>query len=197
MTKGNGLLNLIFGITVSLLAAVAAVSMYLNRDLPAIREAPASSFPSDGRLPEGHPPIDAANQVASLEQMAANDPGNADIRIQIGNAYYDMGQYQKAAEAYEESLRLRPGNPGVGTDLATCYHELGQHDKALAILDQVLQYQPDFAQALFNKGIVLQTGKNDLKGAIAAWEKLLLKNPNYPQKAELEQKINQLKAAVR
>ncbi len=190
-------INTIFAITILLLAATAAVSMYLNQDLPVIREATGPGMPSNSQLPEGHPPVDMGNLTAALEQSSQSDPQNADIKTQIGNAYYDAGQYQKAAEAYEQSLKLRPQNPGVETDLATCYHYLGQHDKALEILDKVLKYSPGFAQALFNKGIVLQAGKNDPKGAITAWESLLQFNPNYPQRADIEQKINQLKSAVR
>jgi tetratricopeptide (TPR) repeat protein len=133
----------------------------------------------------------------TLEQMSQADPQNADIKIQLGNALYDAGQYQKAAESYEQSLKLHPQNPGVETDLATCYHYLGQHDKALEILDKVLQYSPGFAQALFNKGIVLQEGKKDPQGAIAVWEVLLRSNPNFPQRAEIEQKINQLKSSAK
>ena len=197
MKTGHSRVNLVFGTVVFLLAAVAAVSMYLNRDLPVIREAPGGGDTAQGRLPENHPPIDTASQAAALEQRSRTEPDNAEVRIQLGNAYYDMGQFQKASEVYEAALKLSPQNAGVETDLATCYHELGQHDKALAILDRVLQYQPGFTQAMFNKGIVLQMGKNDAKGAIAVWENLLQTNPNYPQRTDVEQRLNQLKAASR
>jgi cytochrome c-type biogenesis protein CcmH/NrfG len=197
MKTGHGPVNLVFGTAVFLLAAVAAVSMYVNRNLPVIREAPGAGDAAQARLPENHPPIETASQAVALEQRSRAEPDNADVRIQLGNAYYDMGQYQKASEAYEAALKLSPQNAGVETDLGTCYHELGQHDKALAILDRVLQYQPGFAQALFNKGIILQMGKKDVKGAIAAWEELLQANPNYPQKADVEHRLDQLKAASR
>jgi tetratricopeptide (TPR) repeat protein len=197
MTTQKSRINTIFAVAVLLLAATAAVSMYLNQNLPVITEGAGPAPAENAQLPEGHPPIDAANKIASLEQMSQADPQNADIKTQVGNAHYDAGQYQKAAEAYEQSLKQRPENPGVETDLATCYHYLGQHDKAIEILDKVLQYSPGFAQALFNKGIVLQAGKKDPQGAIAVWENLLRSNPSFPQRAEIEQKINQLKSEVK
>jgi tetratricopeptide (TPR) repeat protein len=115
----------------------------------------------------------------------------------LANLYYDNGEYEKAAAAYQESLNLHPQDPGVETDLATCYYNLGQEDKALEILDRVLKYRPGFSQAMFNKGIVLISGKKDIKGGIAIWEELLRLDPVFAQKAELEQKIHQLKASVK
>jgi cytochrome c-type biogenesis protein CcmH/NrfG len=197
MTQNNRGTNMVFGVTVCLLAAAAAVSMYLNKDLPPILEGPEAAAAAGSGLPENHPPINAANQIASLEQMSRNTPGSSDIKIQLGNAYYDSGQFQKAAAAYEESLKLQPSNPGVETDLATCYHELGQTDKALVLLEKVLAHQPGFAQALYNKGIVLQAGKKDITGAIAAWEELLKTNPGFPQRADIEQKLSQMRTAAR
>ncbi len=196
MTSDKGKINAIFGVTVILLAAVVAVSMYFNRDQAPVQDAVAPGVPSNAPLPEGHPSVDSSNKIASMEQMSQGEPQNADLKTQLGNAYYDAGQYQKAADAYEQSLKLQPQNAGVETDLATCYHFLGQHDKALATLDKVLKYHPGFPQALFNKGIVLQA-TNDAKGAIAAWQSLLASDPNFPQRADIEQRINQLKSSGR
>jgi len=166
--------------------------MYMYRDLPPIGEAAGPLMPAGNQLPENHPPIDAAGKTTALEQMSRSNPQDAQLKVQLGNAYYDSGQYQQAAEAYEQSLQIHPKDPGVETDLATCYHFMGQYDKALGILDNVLAYSPGFAQALFNKGLVLQAGKRDTKGAIAIWESLLRTNPNFPRRAELEQKISEL-----
>jgi tetratricopeptide (TPR) repeat protein len=168
--------------------------MNLNR--PKVRSA-AAQPPMSGQLPENHPSAEIANRLMSLEQLAAKDPQNADYRTEIANIYYDLGQFDKAADFYRQSLNLRPQNPGVETDLATCLHYLGESDKALAMLDRVLKYSPDFPQALLNKGVVLLSGKNDAQGAIKVWEALLRSDPNFPQKAELEQRIKELKASIR
>ncbi len=178
------------------LAGVALFSMYQNMGKPVVQEAPASD-PASTTLPENHPPLEAANRLTELEKMSAGDPQNADYTTQIGNTYYDLGQYQKAADAYEASLKLRPGDPGVETDLATCYHFLGQEDKALKMLNTVLQDRPDYPQALFNKGIVLIDGKHDPAAGIAVWESLLRSNPGFPQRALIEQKIRTLRSSGR
>ncbi len=193
---GNLKINALFAVVVIVLAGVALVSLYQSMSRPAIQDTPASDAANMG-LPQNHPPIDAAGRMTELEKMSEGDPGNADYKTQIGNAYYDLGQYQKASEAYEASLRLRPGDAAVETDLASCYHFLGQEDKALDLLDKVLVSRPDFPQALFNKGLVLVEGKHDAKGGVAIWQRLLQTNPSFPQKAQLEQKIRELTTAGR
>jgi tetratricopeptide (TPR) repeat protein len=186
--------NIVFAIVVLALAGVALASMYLNMNRPVIREA-AQPDPAEMNLPKNHPPIDAANRLTELERLSGGDPQNPDYKTKIGNAYYDLGQYQKAIDAYEASLELRPQDPAVETDLATSYHYLGQEDKALGLLNKVLQYRPAFPQALFNKGIVLIDGKHDSNAGIAVWEYLLKSNPGFPQRVQLEQKIRELRSS--
>jgi len=197
MPKRDGRVNLLFGGIVLLLGAIPLVYwLYFHEVSPEVRPA-AERPPAQPQLPEGHPPLEYSKELVALEQMSRSDPQNAGYKTRIGNIYYDMGQYQKAIDAYQQSLALRSQNPEVETDMAAAYHYLGQHDKALQILEGVLSYRPHFPQALFNKGIVLHSGKNDVRGAIAAWEELLRTNPDLPYRAKLEQQISQLKSAER
>jgi cytochrome c-type biogenesis protein CcmH/NrfG len=186
MALNKSRINLVFAFIIAALGLTAGASLYLNRSQPEIQA-----------VPESNPSTDAANRLAALEQMSAKDPNNAEYLTQIANAYYDLGQYDKAADVYQKSLDVRPQDPNVETDLATCFHYLGQHDKALQTLDKVLAYSPNFPQAMFNKGIVLVNGRKDIKAGIAVWEDLLRSDPGFSKRAEIEQRINQLKASAR
>jgi cytochrome c-type biogenesis protein CcmH/NrfG len=197
MENNKQLLNAVFAVVVIGLAAVAIGSYVSSKDQTVILKSAAPDVAGNASLPENHPPLDAVRNLAALEQLSRENPQNADYRTQLGNTYYDMGSYQKAVEAYQESLRLRPHDPNVETDLATCFHYLGQHDKALDLLEAVLRRRPDFNQALFNKGIILQVGKNDPNGAIGAWEKLLQVDPDHPLRSELEKRILELKSVAK
>ena len=42
-----------------------------------------------------------------------------------------------------------------------------------------------------NIGIIKWKGKNDVSGAISAWQTLLKLNPNFPQKEVIEHLINE------
>ncbi len=64
-------------------------------------------------------------------------------------------------------------------------------DGALAELNKSLSYDPKHAGTLMNVGIIKWKGKNDVNGAIAAWQTLLKLNPNFPQKNVIEHLIDQ------
>jgi len=191
MALSKSSVNLLFAVVVAALGAAAASYIYINFGQPGSQGKAAET-----QLPENHPSLDTPGRIAALQQLSARDPKNPDYPAQIANLYYDAGQYAQAVEYYQQSLNLRPQDPNVETDLATCYHYLGQDDKSLALLDNVLSYNPGFTQAKFNKGIVLIEGRKDIKGGIAIWEDLLRSDPGYSQRAELEQRINQLKASI-
>lgn len=182
--------HIAFGALAAILVLVAATALYRSADRA------EATMAEGGAVPHNHPPTDASERVATLQQMIAQAPRNAEYRTQLGNAYYDLGNYEKAAEQYQESLHLSPRNPNVETDLATCFHYMGQNDKSLEILDKVLEYSPGFDQAMINKGIVLAEGKRDARGGIAVWEEFLRIRPEYRQRAELERRISQLKNSL-
>jgi len=119
-----------------------------------------------------------------LDNLKSN-PNDFETLVKLGNIYYDNQQYQNATQYYERALKIHPENPDVRTDLGTCYWDLGAADKALAEFNRTLTYRPDYAQTLFNIGIVKLQGKKDAKGAITAWQRLLDTNPNYPQKQQV------------
>jgi tetratricopeptide (TPR) repeat protein len=195
MAPRKWIANLAFAVVAALLGLTAVIfsirSGQTGNRVTEERESSGSQYQ------ENRPIADAADRLRELERLAADNPQNPDFRTQIGNLYYDLGQYDKAADFYQQSLAIRPRDPHVETDLATCFHYMGQSDKALEILDRVLKYNPGFPQAMFNKGVVLVSGKKDVKGGIAVWEDLLKSDPGYPQRSDLEQRIKQLKGSIR
>src|SRR5213083_2867855 len=106
-------INLLFGGLVALLGGFPLVYslVYLDR-APVIQPPAATSVPpGHPGLPENHPPLDYARELAALEERSQAEPQDPEYKTRIGNIYYDMGQYEKAIEAYQQSLALRPGSP--------------------------------------------------------------------------------------
>jgi len=79
--------------------------------------------------------------------------------------------------------------------LASCLYYSGDADGALSQLNQALKYKPTDVNSLFNLGMIKYRGKNDPKGAIAAWQELLRTNPNLDRKPDVEKLIAEAKAS--
>lgn len=118
-----------------------------------------------------------AQKIASLQFATQQNPNNAEAWAQLGHAYFDTNQPVKAIEAYNKSLGIIPGNVPVMVDLGVMYRRNSQPDKALEVFNKALELQPGFEQALFNKGVVLYNDLGDTKGAVQAWNELLIVNP--------------------
>ena len=120
---------------------------------------------------------EATEVVASLEKATRDNPGDAQAWIQLGHAYFDTAMAKQAIAAYTKALELKPDDHNVMTDLGVMYHEDKQHQKAIELFDRVLMGDPKHEQSRFNKGVMLLTGLNDRKGAIAEWKTLVQQNP--------------------
>ena len=116
---------------------------------------------------------------------------------ELGNIYYDASQWTSAIGYYTRALNETPKNPDVRTDMGIAYYYSGDADRALKEFDQALKDDPRHAQTLFNVGVVKMNGKNDPKGAIAAWESLLKIDPAYPDRPKVESMLAEARAKVK
>jgi Tfp pilus assembly protein PilF len=128
--------------------------------------------------------------VAPLLATLKISPDDFNTITQLANLYYDGRQYPEAVKYYQLALKLQPTNADVLTDFGTSLWFLGDADGAIAEFQKALTYRPDHPGTLFNLGVVRWEGKLDPKGAVQAWEDLLRRNPNYPQKQEVQEYIN-------
>ena len=136
----------------------------------------------------------------SLQPLAAPllaavrvDPRNVEALVQLGNLYYDHQVYPQAIEYYSRALELKPNDVNVRTDLGTAYWYSSLPQQAVKEYEKSLAINPSHPNTLFNMGIVRAQGLKDPAGAIAAWEKLLKTNPDYPEKQRVLNLIAQTK----
>ncbi len=133
--------------------------------------------------------------IASLVEQTNNNPTDVDAWTQLGHLYFDTGQPAKAIEAYEQSLKLDGQRPDVWTDLGVMYRRDGDSKKAVSLFEHALTLDPNHQIALYNRGIVLMHDLDDLEGALASWERLLLVNPDArtPSGDTLENIVHQMR----
>jgi cytochrome c-type biogenesis protein CcmH/NrfG len=142
------------------------------------------------------PTLDQMKQMADkkaepvLEKLKS-DPNNSDLLIEVGNIYKSTHQFKAAAVYYGKALQVDPKNVAIRTEMASCMYYSGDVDGAISQLQQSLHYDPKDASSLFNLGMIKWQGKQDSKGALAAWQQLLKSNPQLSpdRKAQLQKLI--------
>lgn len=149
--------------------------------------APAAAPPTSSS-PQA-PPLDT-QKASNLERTANGDPSNASVRIELADLYFDAERFDLAAPWYEAALKLDPKNVNASTDLGVCYYYLNQVDRALAQLDRSLAIDPKHSKTLLNQGIVRAFGKQDFKGAVEAWQKVIALSPGTPEAQQAKQGLD-------
>jgi cytochrome c-type biogenesis protein CcmH/NrfG len=188
--------------------AMAAISLvvglaigYLFRGSQSPARPPVAAVTQPSAPPAG---MGGAGQMPSLEQMkqmADNkaaplleklkaDPTNVDLLVKIGGLYQATHQFKEAAVYYDKALQVNPKDVSARTQLASTLYYQGNVDGALSELQKSLSYDPKDANSLYNLGIMKLQGKNDVKGALAAWQLLLTSNPQLsPDRKAAVQKL--------
>jgi cytochrome c-type biogenesis protein CcmH/NrfG len=163
-----------------------------SAELPAAVQPPASG--SGSQTPLVDPAVLQENERRLKSAVAAN-PRDVNALVQLGNLYYDSNRYGDAVDYYGRALDLDPRNVDVRTDRGTSYWNLGQADNAIVEFRKALEVDPSHAQTLYNLGVVYVNGKNDAAEGRKTWEKLLATNPNYPERARVQEQLNALGAS--
>lgn len=133
----------------------------------------------------------AESMLAELQK----DPNNPDLLAQIGAVYLLTQQFPLAVEYYDRAAKIKP-LAETFTSLASAYHYTGSDDRAIDALNRALTIDPKSPNALFRLGVLKWQAKNDPKGAIDAWQRLLKTNPNLPRRAEVEGLIAKVKEHI-
>jgi tetratricopeptide (TPR) repeat protein len=136
---------------------------------------------------------EVASQIQTLKEIVKKDPKNLTAWAELGNLYFDSDQLQEAIEAYSRYLAIKPDNPDVRTDMGIMYRKLGQFDRAIEEFRKAAQSDPKHANSHYNIGIVLLHDKEDIKGAIKAWEEYLKVEPQGEKADRVRAQMENLK----
>jgi len=149
--------------------------------------APAAPAPS---------PLEIASKIQTLKDIVKKDPKNLPAWVELGNLYFDSDQPKEAIEAYSQYLAIKSDNPDVRTDMGIMYRKLGEFDRALEQFKRAAQSDPKHVNSRYNIGIVLLHDKQDIKGAIKAWEDYLKVDPNSERAQRIRVQIEKMKTML-
>jgi spermidine synthase/cytochrome c-type biogenesis protein CcmH/NrfG len=85
---------------------------------------------------------------ALLEKSRAKGEDSATIYTELGAVYYKLAMWEKAAEAYEQALRMRRRRNELRFALGQAYAQLGRIREAEQKYREILSLSPDDADAL-------------------------------------------------
>lgn len=182
LTAVTGIAGTLFGIIVGYMMGV---SQQEARPLP-VAASTVAAAPA--------PVVANEQELQGWRNILASDPKNVRANVELANKLYDAGRYAESIPYYQQAFTGDPKNVNVSTDLATAMYYAGRIEDALAQLERSLTIDPKHAQTLFNVGIVKRDARNDTKGAIEAWERLLTTVPDYPEAGKVRTLITELKA---
>ena len=82
-----------------------------------------------------------------LEKSKAKGEDSATIHSELGDIYFRLSMWDKAAAAYEEALRLRRKRNDWRRILGQAYAQLGRIGEAERKFREVLSFSPDDVEA--------------------------------------------------
>jgi cytochrome c-type biogenesis protein CcmH/NrfG len=138
------------------------------------------------------PPLNTA-LLKQLEDKVKSDPKNVGILMELGAMQAEQLNFAEAAKWYKQAVAADGKNVDLRNYLGESLFQANQIDESLAVFRETLALFPSHPEALFDYGYILLQGKNDAKGAIESWEKLVKDNPNFDQIDRVKQLIKAVK----
>jgi cytochrome c-type biogenesis protein CcmH/NrfG len=162
---------------------------------PAAPPAAAASAPQNAGGGQPAPPPLDESRASGLKLTAQQNPSDAATRVELGNMYFDAGRFPEAVDWYQQALKIAPKDVNASTDLGIAYYYMNDPDKALAQFDKSLAVDPAHAKTLLNVGIVRAFGRQDLKGAVEVWQKILVVAPTSEEARAARQALDGVRSA--
>lgn len=192
MKKEYAYLSIAIAFVAGIVVGVIAAVSYEDKTPiipPPVKQTTSSPAPAA-------PPADLQKQVDTLRSMLKDDPKNLNVLIQLGNLYFDADQFSQAIEVYSRALEIDPKNADVHTDMGIMYRKKRDFDRAIAEFKKAAELDPKHVNSRYNLGIVLLHDKQDIKGAIKAWEDYLRVEPTGPRADNIRNQMDKMKAMV-
>jgi tetratricopeptide (TPR) repeat protein len=154
---------------------VVLVSQARVNEIQELKATEAAVAEAAERLRQG----DTAAAVASLSELVARKPGDANAQFLLGLGYARQQKYAEAKGPLTRVTELSPGFAGAWLELAGCQRRLGERDAALEAYEKALALDATNADAAYNAGLLLfEAGRTD--EALARFEQGLASKPADP-----------------
>ena len=104
------------------------------------------------------------------------NPNNLLILNNLGTAYKELGQVDKAINFYEKIIKINPNHTNAQYNLGVIFYKLRKYDKAKIFFKKTVEVQPNYAIAFLNLGNVNAELK-EYENAVSNYQKAIEINP--------------------
>ena len=102
----------------------------------------------------------ALSDTELVKSQLALNPNDFGLLSQLGDMYFESGQYIDAIVTYDKALAVNPTCADCYNDRGLSSYYLGDVNSALDSFDKAVALKPDFTHAWLSKGFVLvSTGR--------------------------------------
>ncbi len=127
-----------------------------------------SELALQGRWDEAH---------KALTEYSAELPDDPLVQYQLGQLYFNLGDFEQAITHLTRSLSLSGGNPDVQYQLGLALLKAGKPEEAIPLFHQVIERKPNFVLGHLHWGIALAATGN-VKEALEQFLRVVKINPN-------------------
>lgn len=170
MTRDN-LLFTVIGVLFGFISGYFLQEVVAEHQPPRFPPAAVAAAGAPGGAPVGPAPAAGGGaagpmpEIAQLMAYVAQNPNDADAVLTLANANYDIKNWSRAAQLYQQYLALVPGSPDILTDLGVATRQLGDFEGALGYFDQAQALAPEHFPSRFNEVVVLAFDLGDFAAA--------------------------------
>ena len=152
------------------------------------RVAPVASPPAGSAAVGGGGP-------AELQREVERDPENPRLLTALGNAWYDVDDWDRAIGAYEKARRKAPEDPNLLSDLGAAYRNRGEFRRALPLFERAQKKDPNHWQSLLNLVLINAYDLHDSAAAQKWLDVLKRRYPEIPDLDRIQERISAIRAS--
>ncbi len=154
----------------------------------------------------GNYDIDHKESLIFSKQAIEIKPDMHEAYSNMGNAYNELKEYQKAINACQKAIEIKPDNHEAYNNMGNAYNELKEYQKAINAYQKAIEIKHDKHKAYNNMGIAYNKLKEYQK-AINAYQKAIEIKPDnheaynnmgvaYDELKECQKAINAYQKAI-
>jgi len=91
---------------------------------------------------------------SEAEAMAQANPDSPEAQFELGNAYYEAGQFDQAVSAYQAAIKNDPNYQAAYANLGVVYYQQQKYNLAVSQYQKALELNQQDGDVAYNLGVL-------------------------------------------